>query len=73
MRCCSGRHEWIDPISAERCCRPGWSQQLRFGASDRIPGDVDDGTVVVSGAGGMMFVWHFESEKVMEHIGRVDG
>lgn len=29
MRCVSGKHEWIDPISAERCCSGRWYRALR--------------------------------------------
>jgi hypothetical protein len=36
MRCASGRHEWLDPVSAERFCSGKWFRALR------LPGDNDD-------------------------------
>jgi hypothetical protein len=30
MRCQSGMHEWVDPVSAERCCKPEWKRVLRI-------------------------------------------
>jgi hypothetical protein len=48
--CRSGKHHWLDPISADRCCN-GWRRELRIpraelgddlGGSQRIP----EGTLV---------------------------
>jgi hypothetical protein len=58
MKCCSGKHDWLDPVSAERCCRPGWTRVQRFGVGDYEPGDAEDGVVII-GAGGWRYVWHY--------------
>ncbi len=29
MKCQSGKHEWTNPASAERCCSPHWRRELR--------------------------------------------
>ena len=60
MLCRSGKHDWIKPISAERCCDPRWSRELRMGLCDLIPGDADDGWIHVGG--GQILVWHFTAE-----------
>lgn len=62
MLCCTGKHDWIDPVSAARCCVTGWSRELRFGVSDRVPGDADDGVSMVHAGGGQMYVWHFDGD-----------
>lgn len=56
MKCRSGKHEWRDPVSAERCCDPRWRRELRYG-SERIEGDGEDGVTVAHGCGGMVYVW----------------
>jgi len=66
MRCCSGKHEWSDPVSASRCCHPDWSRELRYGMSDRLPGDAEDGATVVHGGGGMCWVWHYLPSKTKQ-------
>ena len=29
MKCQSGKHEWTDPVSAERCCSKDWHRTRR--------------------------------------------
>lgn len=55
MKCRSGKHEWMDPVSAQRCCAPEWRRELRYGYSEPQPGDAEDGTVPAGG--GMLYVW----------------
>lgn len=57
MKCYSGKHEWSDPTSAQRCCNPRWSRELRYGMSDLQPDDDHHGIVVVHGGGGLIKVW----------------
>lgn len=57
MKCRSGKHEWLNTVSAERCCDPQWVREVRFG-SERIDGDDDEGTSVTRNCGGMVYVWH---------------
>lgn len=45
MICVSGKHDWIDPVSAARCCRPGWSRKLRGRKDPPLPGEVSGGTI----------------------------
>jgi hypothetical protein len=28
LRCCSGRHVWLDDTARERCCDPAWRKVL---------------------------------------------
>lgn len=30
MKCTSGKHDWMDPISAKRCCNPKWQRAIRL-------------------------------------------
>jgi hypothetical protein len=60
-RCSSGRHYWLDPISAARCCSPEWARELRFGLSDLQPGDAPDGVTVLRA--GYLYVWHRKDRK----------
>lgn len=39
MRCQSGNHEWIEPISAERCCSGEWHRAMRLYAEHK---DLDE-------------------------------
>ncbi len=55
--CRSGRHHWLSPVSAERCCDPQWQRVLRAGAHDLQPGDDEDGQQPISDMGGWLFVW----------------
>lgn len=57
MKCTSGKHEWIDPVSAERCCDPRWTRELRYGMDDLHDGDEADGIVVLHDAPGWIRVW----------------
>jgi hypothetical protein len=57
MRCRSGKHEWINPISAERCCDPRWRQELRYGMDNIQPGDEQDGITVLRNSPGWIKVW----------------
>lgn len=72
MKCQSGRHEWTDPIGAERCCDPDWTRELRFGYADMIEGDDDEGITVVHGGGGLMYVWHVVERDEIE-LERMEG
>lgn len=38
MLCRSGRHEWIDPLDARRCCSDTWRRSLRIRGDE---GDLD--------------------------------
>ena len=29
MKCGSGKHEWINPVSRKRCCKKEWKRILR--------------------------------------------
>ena len=29
IKCYSARHEWDDPVIAERCCHPDWNRESR--------------------------------------------
>jgi len=49
--CKSGRHFWVDPVSAGRCCA-GWHQELRVPGPD--PGDDPEGRVTTDEG---TFVW----------------
>jgi hypothetical protein len=60
MLCCTGKHDWLDPISASRCCVPGWKRVLRVSAEDRIDGDMPDG-MTRSGLFGARYVWRYEA------------
>ena len=48
MRCRSGNHEWMDKVSAERCCSGSWSRALRMQDDD---GDLDPDGRVYDGVG----------------------
>lgn len=34
MLCRTGRHDWMDPVSAARCCDPHWRRELRMGCAE---------------------------------------
>jgi hypothetical protein len=38
MRCCSGLHDWNDPVSAKRCCSKYWFRTTRWPGEE---GDLD--------------------------------
>lgn len=60
MKCLSGKHEWSDPTSAQRCCAPAWRRVLR--RSDEVtPGEAPDGAIYVDGES-LVWVWCRESE-----------
>lgn len=54
--CKSGTHNWIDPISAERCCDPNYKRVLRTVSdppfSDEVPGGQR-----MTAVPGMLAVW----------------
>lgn len=50
--CRSGRHAWLDPVSAGRCCA-GWHQELRIPRP--LPGDDPQGRVHPDSGG--VYVW----------------
>lgn len=56
MRCRTGKHDWIDPVSAARCCDPHWRRELRMGCAE----DRDDlaGAAEVHGES-LLFVWRW--------------
>lgn len=52
MKCQSGKHNWIEPISAERCCNAEWHRALRpWGSAQDLDekGRAYDGTGFVHG------------------------
>jgi hypothetical protein len=61
--CKSGRHDWLDEASAERCCN-GWHRELRLGGAR--PGDDPRGKICVGGlpeAQQAVFVWVKDEER----------
>lgn len=55
MKCVSGKHEWIDPTSAQRCCAPAWRRVLRR-ADEVTPGEARGGAIDVDGES-LVWVW----------------
>lgn len=54
MLCRTGRHDWLNQVSAQRCCDPIWRRELRIGRSD--DGNDHDGIAEVHGES-LLFVW----------------
>lgn len=48
MLCVSGRHEWLDPISVERCCSGKWHRAMWFFDDDD---DLDPDGRIYNGVG----------------------
>ena len=64
MLCSTGRHDWIDPVSAARCCHPQWRRELRIGSA--APGDDPAGAVRADGES-MLFVWRYCAPSPARH------
>jgi len=58
MKCKSGKHEWLDEVSAQRCCN-GWHQELRVGKCE--PEDDSLGRSYIEGED-MVYVWVKDKE-----------
>lgn len=56
MLCRTGKHDWISPVGAARCCDPHWRRELRIGYTE--PGDDPEGIADVSGES-LLFVWRW--------------
>ena len=58
---CRGRarHVWRDPISAARCCQPGWTRQLRE-PGEHVEGDTPEVRTPAAGTG-LVWVWHYDA------------
>lgn len=59
MKCVSGKHEWLSPVSAKRCCVPGWRRELCIGNADDARAHVIGGESAIDGISGAMFIWRF--------------
>lgn len=51
MKCDSGKHEWMNPVCRDRCCKPEWKRILRLavethGLDDQGRNYTDDGAFV---------------------------
>lgn len=63
MKCQSGKHEWLDPISAERCCSGKWFRAIRSIGDHH---DLDEKGRVGSAVLGFVYGWVRFPENVME-------
>jgi hypothetical protein len=62
MRCVSGKHEWVDKVSAERCCSPNWTRILLLPGESLKRAMEEDPTLDIKGYNvarddGFQFVW----------------
>lgn len=72
MLCRTGRHDWLSPVSAQRCCDPHWRRELRMWRAE----DGDDAAEASYVHGEpLLFVWRWcgpsdeRAEAVSHHRG----
>jgi hypothetical protein len=63
MKCRSGKHEWLDDTSAERCCSPNWFRATRWPGEED---DLDPEGRVYNATTGFIHGWVRLAEEVME-------
>lgn len=60
MTCAGGRHEWLERVSAERCCNPQWTR-ITLLPGERLGQVLEDTRVAPDGIthapDGFKFAW----------------
>lgn len=54
--CQSGKHYWLDEVSAERCCNPLYHRTTRLATEPPLEGEMPDGQVLDRELG-ILHIW----------------
>lgn len=71
--CASGRHVWIDPVGAARCCNPGWRREFRASGDQPSAGDDPLGATRIRSLPGCGWVWVRVDDGKSLRNGKIEG